>query len=96
MKIRFDLKPFEPFSFIADGKTYAFPVKCLAERSDFEKSIHESVVETMDGKKIRLTVVGDEVAPSPFGVHHGWYEAQVLSEADAATALAQFSGQRES
>jgi hypothetical protein len=57
-------------------------------------NIHEYVVETLNGKKVWLTVVGDDDQSSAYGIQRGWYVAQVLSEEDAAflvEALAAFT-----
>jgi len=54
-------------------------------------NIEESVVETPDGKKIWLTVVGDEDQTSPRGIERGWYVAEVLSEENAAVLISAFT-----
>jgi hypothetical protein len=46
------------------------------------------------GKKIWLTIVGDEDQSTIYGVECGWYVAEVLSEEDAdflVKALAEFT-----
>ena len=95
MRVSFQLKNFEPFYFSVEGVTYTYPsVKCLAEKRHLAANIHEYVVETPDGKKIWLTVVGDEDQLSAYGIQRGWYVTQVLSEEDATflvKALAEFT-----
>ena len=95
MRVPFQLKNFEPFYFSVDGVTYTYPnVTRLAEKRNLPANILEYVVETPDGKKVWLTVVGDEDQTSAYGIEHGWYVAQLLSEEDAAflvKALAEFT-----
>jgi hydrogenase maturation factor len=95
MRVPFQLKNFEPFCFSVEGVTYTYPnVRRLAERRNLAANIHEYVVETPNGKKVWLTVVGDEDQTSAYGIQHGWYVAQVLSEENATflvKALAEFT-----
>lgn len=95
MRVPFQLKNFEPFYFSVDGVTYTYSnVKRLAHKRSFPANIDESVVETLDGKKIWLTIVGDEDQSSAYGIERGWYVAEVLSDEDAAflvKALAEFT-----
>ena len=95
MRVSFDLKNFEPFHFSVEGVTYSYPnVKRLAEKRNMAANIYEYVVETPDGKKVWLTVVGDTDQLSATGIQRGWYVGQILSEKDAAFlvgALAEFT-----
>jgi hypothetical protein len=95
LRVSFQLKNLEPFYFSVDGVIYTYPnVKRLAHKRSLLANIDESVVETRDGKKIWLTIVGDEDQSSAYGIESGWYVAQVLSEEDAAflvKALAEFT-----
>ena len=95
MRVPFQLKKFEPFHFTVQGVTYSCPnTKRLAEKRSLAANIHEYVLETPDGKKVWLTVVGDEGQISAYGIERGWYVAEVLSEEDAAfliKALAEFT-----
>ena len=95
MGVSFQLKNFEPFYFSVEGVTYTYPnVRRLAEKKNLGANIHEYVVETPDGKKVWLTVVGDEGQTSAYGIQRGWYVTQVLSEEDATflvKALAEFT-----
>jgi hypothetical protein len=81
-------------SFSVEGTTNSYArVKRLAHRMNFDTNIEESVVETLDGKKIWLTVAGDEDQISPFGILRGWYVAKPPDNESAAfivTALAGF------
>ena len=65
-----------------------------AEKWNIAANIHETVIEARDGKKIWLTVVGDEDGPSVHRIQRGWYVAQALSDENAALlvkALAEFT-----
>ena len=85
----------ELLHFVVQGVTYSYAKsERLAEKCNFAANIYEYVLETPDGKKVWLTVVGDEDQVSAYGIERGWYVAQVLSEEDAAfliKALAKFT-----
>jgi hypothetical protein len=93
MRVPFQLENFQPFSFSVGGVTYAYPETTrLAFKPNLEANIEESVVQTRDGKKIWLTVVGDEDEASPYGIQRGWYVAQALPEDSAAFLVKAFAG----
>jgi hypothetical protein len=98
MRVPFELQNFQPFSFSVEGTTYTYPnVRRLAEKLNLVSNISESVVETPDGKKVWLTLVGAEDQAPPNGIQRGWYVAQVLDDASAAVlvkAFAAIAGER--
>ena len=95
MRVSFQLKNYEPFCFCVEGVTYTYPnVRRIAEKRNLAANVYESVVETPDGKKVWVTVVGDEDQTSAYGIQRGWYVTQVLSEEDAGflvKALTEFT-----
>src|SRR5262249_14378326 len=85
MRIQFQLKGFEPMSFSVQGKTYSYAeVNRLGARMNVEANMEESIVQTPDGKKVWLTVVGDDEESNPYGIMRGWYVATVLDDKSAA------------
>src|ERR1035437_10368096 len=93
MRVPFQLTDFQPFSFSVEGTTYAYPETTrLAFKPNLAANIEETEVQTPDGKKIWLTVVGDEAEVLPYGIQRGWYEAQVISEDSAACLVKAFAG----
>lgn len=91
MRVPFELKNFQPFSFSVEGTIYIYPnVKHLAERMNLASNTSESVVETPDGKKVWLTLVGDEDQASPHGIQRGWYVTKVLDDKSAAVLVKAF------
>lgn len=95
MRVRFDLKPTEPFSFVADGVSYRFSsLRPLAEKRRTATKVSEYVFKLPDGRHVYLTVVADEDQNSAFGVERGWYVAEIISDKDAEfliNALALFT-----
>jgi len=95
LRVSFQLKNFEPFCFSVEGVTYTYPnVRCLAEKRNLAAKIYEYVVETPDGKKVWVTVVGDEDQTSAYGIQRGWYVTEVPSEENATflvKALGEFT-----
>jgi hypothetical protein len=92
MRVSFQLKDFQPFSFSVEGITYSYTsVRRLAHKLNLVANIEESVVETPEGKKVWLTVVGDEDQTSPYGIQRGWYVAQTLPEESAAVLVKAFT-----
>jgi hypothetical protein len=95
VRVPFDLKDFEPFTFSVEGCTYRYSdVSRLAEKRNIAANIDEAVIQTPDGKKVWLTVVGDEDQTSAYGIQRGWYVAQVLPDDQAVVlvkALAPFT-----
>ena len=95
MRTHFELKNFEPFRFIADGKAYKFgDLTPLAEKRRPATKIHEYVFKLPTGKHVYLTVVGDEDQASAMGIERGWYMAEMLSDENAAfmiDAMAKFT-----
>ncbi len=87
-RVYFKLQQFAPFEFCVDGVTYSFSeVRRLAQRDHHMANLSESVVETRDGKKVWLTVVGDSDEPSASGgIDQGWYTAIQLTDEEAAIA----------
>lgn len=94
MRVPFYLNDLQPFSFSIEGTTYSYAtVKRLAHRMNFDANIEESVVETAEGRKVWLTVVGDGDQISALGIPHGWYVAKLLDNESAeflVKALAAF------
>jgi hypothetical protein len=92
MRVPFQLKEFQPFSFSVEGNIYSYPgVQRLAHKMNMAANIEESVVGTPDGKKVWLTVVGDEDQTSPYGIQRGWYVAQGLPDDSAAVLIKAFT-----
>jgi hypothetical protein len=92
LRVPFELKNFEPMRFVVDGVNYTYShVKHLAVKRNMTANIYENVVETPDGKKVWLTVVGDTDEIPLHGIERGWYVAQKLSEEDATVLVAAFS-----
>ena len=84
MRINFDLKPLEPFTFIVEGENYSFSsLKPLAQKLRPATNISEFVYKLPTGKHVYLTVVGDENQTSEYSVHKGWYVAEILSDENA-------------
>jgi hypothetical protein len=91
MRIQFRLTELQPFAFTVEGNTYAYGgLKRLALKRNLDANIEESVLETPAGKKIWLTVVGDDDQVSAFGIHRGWYVAKVLPDDSAAVLIKAF------
>jgi hypothetical protein len=92
MRTPFQLTELQPFSFSVEGRTYTYPVVTrLACKMNLNANIEESIVETSDGTKVWLTVVGDEDQQSPFGILRGWYVATVLPDESAAVVVKAFN-----
>ena len=82
----------QPFTFSVEGATYSYAVvRRLAHRLNIDANIEESVVETSDGKKVWLTVVGDDAEFSGFGIQRGWYVAKVLPDESASVLINAFA-----
>ena len=92
MRVPFHLNDFQPFSFSVGGTPYSYAaVTRLAHKVNFDANIEESVIETPEGKKVWLTVVGDEDQISPSGIQHGWYVAELLDDDSAAFLVKAFA-----
>ena len=88
MRIHFDLPQFAPFEIEVEGTKYAFSsMKPLAQKSRLATKVSEFVYRLPTGKYVYLTVVGDEDQTSGFGIHRGWYVAEIISEEDAKFAI---------
>lgn len=88
MRIYFDLPQFAPFEIEVEGTKYAFSsLKPLARKTRRDTNISEFVYRLPTGKYIYLTVVGDEDQTSGYGIHRGWYVAEVIPEDDAKFAI---------
>jgi len=84
MRVRFDLKEFEPFTFTVDGKSYAFrDLTPLARKERLPTLVHEYVFRLPRHEYVYLTVVSDEDQAVANGIYRGWYVAEILSEKDA-------------
>lgn len=78
MRTPFKITELQPFTFSVEGKTYSYAgVTRLALKRNLDANIEESVVRTPDGKKVWLTVVGDDAEASALGIDRGWYVAKV-------------------
>ncbi|MGA2183358.1 MAG: hypothetical protein ABSH47_10030 [Bryobacteraceae bacterium] len=92
MRVPFHLQGLQPLSFSVEGTTYSYEtVTRLAHRQNLDANIQESVIETPEGKKVWLTVVGDEDQMSPFGIQHGWYVAKLLDTESADSLVRAFA-----
>ena len=92
MRVPFHLNNLQPFSFSVEGTTYSYDtVTRLAERMNFDANIQESIIETPDGKRVWLTVVGAEDQMPPLGNQHGWYAAKLLDDQGAALLVKAFA-----
>jgi hypothetical protein len=93
MRVPFHLQDHQPFLFSVEGTTHSYEtVTRLAHRMNFDADIEESVVETPEGKKVWLTVVGDGQSTG-MGIQNGWYVAKLLGDESAnflVKALAAF------
>lgn len=88
MRIHFDLPEFAPFEFEVEGTKYTFSsLKPLAQKTRVAPNISEFVYLLPTGKFVYLTVVGDEDQTSAYGIHRGWYVAEIMSEQDAKFAI---------
>ena len=76
---------------VADGTTYDYSaLDRLAQRSNFDASLEESILALPDGKCVWLTVVGDEDQTPGFGYFRGWYVAKVMSLQNAERLVKAF------
>lgn len=92
MRIHFDLPEFAPFEFEVEGVKFTFSsLKPLAQKTRVATNISEFVYWLPNGKYVYLTVVGDEDQTSAYGIHRGWYVAEVMSEEDAKFAIDAFA-----
>ena len=84
MRTRFDLEEFEPFTFVAGGKRYAFSdLTPLARKERLATLVQEYVYKLPDQSYVYLTVVGDDDQYMSNGIARGWYVAEPMTEADA-------------
>ena len=84
MRVHFDLKDLEPFTFRVDGVDYGISLlNPLAQKMRIPTNVSEYVYKLPTGKYVYLTVVGDEDQTSAYGIARGWYVAEVLPEKDA-------------
>ena len=84
MRIRFDLKEFEPFSFVVGNKRYAFSkLEPLARKEWHATLVHEYVYKLPDQSYVYLTIVGDDDQYMSDGIARGWYVAETVEEKDA-------------
>jgi hypothetical protein len=95
MRVHFQLKSHEPFTFAVEGEEYAFSqLRPVAEKRRLATGVSEYVFKLPNRKHVYLTVVADEGENSSLGVGRGWYVAEVLSDKDAEfliDALAPFT-----
>ena len=88
MRVHFDLKNFEGFSFEFKGQSYAFSrLVPHAEKRRLATNISEYVFKLPSGNFVYLTVVGDEDQTSAFGVLKGWYVVESLTNEQAVFAI---------
>ena len=84
LRVHFDLKDLEPFTFRVDGVDYGISLlNPLAQKMRIPTNVSEYVYKLPTGKYVYLTVVGDEDQTSAYGIARGWYVAEVLPEKDA-------------
>ena len=84
MRIRFDLKPLEPFTFEVTGQCYGFAhLQPLARKERIATLVHEFVYKLPEHGYVYLTVVGDDDQYSGDGIARGWYVVEPMSEKDA-------------
>lgn len=84
MRVYFNLKEFEPFSFQINGVNYKFSeLKPLAEKTSYATNISELVYKLPSNSYVHLTIVSDEDQISAYGITRGWYVAETINEQDA-------------
>ncbi len=80
----FQLTDAQPMFFVVDGKRYSYADSTrLAFKPNHAANIDETIIQTPDGRKVWLTVVGADEEPGPYGIQQGWYTVQKLDDASA-------------
>ena len=82
---RFDLQEGQPFNITVDGEQFGY-TDCyeFAVIADMPAGVHTSIFKARSGRFAKVTIIADEGADkNPYGIHHGWYAAGIVSEDDA-------------
>lgn len=92
MRVPFQLAGLQPLSFTVDGKVYSYAGSTrLAVKPNPAANIEEAIVQTPDGRKVWLTVVGADEESGPYGIERGWYTVQLLDDESAGVLIKAFA-----
>ena len=66
------------------GENFAYEdCEAIAKIEITQANVSQNAIKTRDGRFIYVVAVGDTEEPSGFGILHGWYFAQFISQDDA-------------